>query len=306
MIHYNSKAWLTLIFRVPKSDTFKTLLPSMLMVGGYTFLIAYVEKNFWHITVQNVTALHSLLGFVLSLLLVFRTNTAYERWWEGRRLWGEMVNNTRNLALKVNSYLPADMMKARETFGLLIVNYVFALKEHLRGKVLIEQLDENEDFSHKELEGKAHIPNALANRLFQLIDALYRNGHISGDQLISINDELRSFTNICGACERIKNTPIPYSYSLFLKKFIFVYIATLPLGFVPQFGYWTVPVVIFTFYVLTSLELIAEEIEDPFGSDANDLPTDEISLRIKVNIKEIMHDRTTNYLEKTDFALSKK
>jgi putative membrane protein len=114
------------------------------------------------------------------------------------------------------------------------------------------------------------------------------SGKISGDQLIIINNEVQSFTDICGACERIKNTPIPYSYSSFIKKFIFFYIMTLPFGYVFSLGYYVIPVVVFTFYVLASLELIAEEIEDPFGNDANDLPTVKLASNIKKHVEEII------------------
>ena len=91
-----------------------------------------------------------------------------------------------------------------------------------------------------------------------------------------------------GACERIKNTPIPYSYTMYIKKFIFIYIITLPFGFVTTSGYMTVPVVVLISFVLLSVELIAEEIEDPFGKDINDLPTDELSVKIKDNVQEIL------------------
>ena len=96
---------------------------------------------------------------------------------------------------------------------------------------------------------------------------------MTGDQFYIINAELQSFTEIFGACERIKNTPIPYSYSTFIKKFIFFYVMTLPFGYVFNLGYYVIPVVVFIFYVLASLELIAEEIEDPFDGVDNDLPT---------------------------------
>ncbi|HEX2535787.1 MAG TPA: bestrophin family ion channel, partial [Chitinophagaceae bacterium] len=107
-------------------------------------------------------------------------------------------------------------------------------------------------------------------------------------QFLLLNNELTAFLDICGACERIKNTPIPYSYSAFIKKFIFIYIMTLPLGYVIQLGYLIIPVVIFIFYVLASLELIAEEIEDPFGRDANDLPMQRMYENIRKNIAEIL------------------
>ena len=103
-----------------------------------------------------------------------------------------------------------------------------------------------------------------------------------------LNGELQSFTDICGACERIKNTPIPFSYSVFIKEFIFFYIMTLPFGYVFQLGFYVVPVVAFVFYVLASLELIAEEIEDPFGGDQNDVPTELLAANIHRHIAEII------------------
>jgi ion channel-forming bestrophin family protein len=148
-------------------------------------------------------------------------------------------------------------------------------------KILFEELDPKTNH-HK------HHPNQIAQKIFQKANELYRAGTISGDQFFIINEELKSFTDICGACERIKNTPIPYSYSAFIKKFIFFYVMTLPFGFVFNLGYYVVPVVVFIFYVLASLELIAEEIEDPFGSDLNDLPTPKMAANIKKHVEELL------------------
>jgi ion channel-forming bestrophin family protein len=120
------------------------------------------------------------------------------------------------------------------------------------------------------------------------VHLLHRDKQISDYQLLFINSELQSFLDICGACERIKNTPIPYSYSAFIKKFIFFYVITLPLGFALSLGFITIPVVIFIFYVLASLELIAEEIEDPFGKDDNDLPMQRMSENIGRNVNDIL------------------
>ena len=111
---------------------------------------------------------------------------------------------------------------------------------------------------------------------------------MSGYLLLILNQELKSFTDVCGACERIKNTPIPYSYSAFIKKFIFIYVITLPFGWVFSLGYFVIPIVPFILYVLASLELIAEEIENPFGKDANDLPVDEICNNIEKHVGEIL------------------
>ena len=93
-----------------------------------------------------------------------------------------------------------------------------------------------------------------------------------------------------GACERILNTPIPFSYSLFLKKFVFIYVTTMPLAFVTTFGYYSALIATFVFYVLVSMEVLAEEIEDPFGTDANDLPTDQLCVMIRKNVEQVLEE----------------
>jgi len=288
MISYNPKEWFSFIFKFHKSDTFRKLLPVLFGIGLYSGLIAYLELEHWKLLesshVKNVTVTHSMLGFVISLLLVFRTNTAYDRWWEGRKLWGQLVNNNRNLAIKMAVMLNNDDDK--EFFRKLVPAYAEVLSQHLK----------NTDISHELFDDKTlspdhynHKPNQIVKTIMAKVNELYNDKKITGDQLIILNDELKSFTDIHGACERIKNTPIPYSYSAFIKKFIFFYVMTLPFGYVFQLGYYVMPVVMFIFYVLASLELIAEEIEDPFGNDPNDLPTDRIAANIKKNVEELIY-----------------
>ena len=140
----------------------------------------------------------------------------------------------------------------------------------------------------KEIDHEKHVPNQVALLLFKHIQQLYKDQKIDGNQLIILNSELQSFTDTCGACERIKNTPIPFSYSVFIKKFIFIYVMTLPVGYVFSLSYYVIPVTAFIFYVLASLELIAEEIEDPFGSDDNDVPTHKIADNIHQHVIELL------------------
>ncbi|MBU3822144.1 hypothetical protein KO566_08745 [Flavobacteriaceae bacterium XHP0103] len=287
MIQYNPKDWITFIFKFHKADTFRKLIPMMIFIGLYTYVVGYLELEYWKISeknpLTNITVMHSMLGFVISLLLVFRTNTAYDRWWEGRKMWGALVNNSRNLAIKLSVILKEE--SERHYFRKLIPGYASILAKHLTNVETSLQLFDIHDM---EIDHHKHRPNQVARMIFQKIDCLHEQNKISGDQLIILNSEIQSFTDICGACERIKNTPIPYSYSAFLKKFIFFYVMTLPFGYVFSLGYYAIPVVIFIFYVLASLELIAEEIEDPFGLDANDLPIEKIASNIKKHVEEIL------------------
>lgn len=287
MISYNTKDWFSFIFKFHKSDTFRTLFPIIIAIGLYSAIIGYLEIEYWKLPqdsyIKNITTMHGMLGFVISLLLVFRTNTAYDRWWEGRKLWGSLVNNSRNFAIKLSGILKEE--SDRVYFRKMIPSYASILHKHLNNNDTSKQLFEDVEL---EIDLQKHKPNQVAKMMFLKINDLYDSKKITGDQLIILNNEVQSFSEICGACERIKNTPIPYSYSAFLKKFIFFYVMTLPFGYSFTLGYYVAPVVIFVFYVLASLELIAEEIEDPFGTDENDLPTHKIAENIKKHIEEII------------------
>lgn len=286
MINYNPKDWFTFIFHIHKADTFRKLWPLMLSVAVFSGIIAYTELHFLKLaqtaTVKNIGMMHSLLGFVISMLLVFRTNTSYDRWWEGRRLLGELTNISRNLAIKIKSLKLGE--NEYEYFSYAIPKYAFALKEHLREK---QYFGKNSFLV--EVDGGKHIPNQVAASLSVRIFDLQAAGRISGEQLIILSNDLNRFTDICGGCERIKKTPIPFSYSAFIKKFLFIYVITLPFGWVFSLGYFVIPIVPFILYVLASLELIAEEIENPFGQDANDLPVDEICNNIEKHVGEILN-----------------
>jgi len=259
----------------------------MIFIGIYTSIIIYVEYEWWHWDldpfVKNLTTVQTLLGFVLSLLLVFRTNTAYDRWWEGRKLWGALTNNARTLSIKLNAILDKSDLENRKYFSKGIALYAHSLKQHLRSADLEMELDEG----FHGVDVQHHIPNQISSLLTQRIYHLEKEGKITSTHLLSIQNEISEFQNICGGCERIRNTPIPFSYSLFIKKFIFIYVVTMPLAFVPLFGYLSAFISTFVFYALVSMELLAEEIEDPFGSDENDLPTDQLCITIQNNCLQI-------------------
>jgi putative membrane protein len=263
----------------------------LIIIAIYSAGVAYLEIEYWKLAdnshVKNITLMHGILSFVISMLLVFRTNTAYDRWWEGRKLWGSLVNNSRNLAIKLSAYLPKEDAENRLFFKKIIPAYAYALKNHLNHESTRTELFDDE-LLNKKIQHDKHVPNQVALMMIKRIERLYQEKKLTNEHVIVLNGELQSFTDVCGACERIKNTPIPYSYSAFIKKFIFFYVMTLPFGYVFSLGYYVIPVVCFIFYVLASLELIAEEIEDPFGGDSNDLPTTKIAGNIHKHVYEIL------------------
>ena len=267
------------------------MFPLLVAMALYSWGVAYIEIEYFKLSdksfLRNVSLLHTLLGFAISMLLVFRTNTAYDRWWEGRRLWGALVNNSRNLSVKISALFENDE-SCRQFFAQIISTFCFSLKAHLQSEETKWQLDEKPHPEIPNFDKNGHVPNQVVKKMIAKVQSLHKENHLTGEQVLFLNSELSSFLDICGACERIKNTPIPYSYSVFIKKFIFVYVLTLPIGLVFSLGYLVIPVVVFIFYVLGSLELIAEEIEEPFGRDANDLPMQRMCENIKRNVEEIL------------------
>lgn len=288
MIEYNPKNWFTLIFQIHKSQMMRYMAPNLLMIGVYSGALSYVFLEHVALNIPPGINIHAYVGIVLGLVLVFRTNTAYDRWWEGRKQLGALTNHSRNLALKLNAMLPDSDTENRTFFSKTISNFYFALKEHLRDGVDPDDLELDEMPYEKSIRSTQHTPNHLVNHMQVRMNDLLRHGRIDGDQYRVINREAAGLIDVLGACERILKTPIPYSYSLYVKKVIFVYLLTMPVSLINSLNYWTVPMVMFTCYVLAGLELMGEEIEDPFGHDQNDLDTDGMAKNIRKNVREIL------------------
>ena len=302
MISYNAKDWFTFIFKIHKTETMQRLLPLLLGVGVYSGCWAYIENIFFanNKTIglfNNIGIVYSILGFTLSLFLVFRTNTAYDRWWEGRRLWGDLNNAIRNISIHLHSSLPIENEQRRHYYSALMHLFSIALKQHLQDKRLHNNHFEIFEDNNPIFEDKNEIlkinqqPQFIAKLIFLALKADVRHGLFSIHELELFRSELNKFMEVAGGCERIKNTPIPFTYSVFIKKFIFIYVMLFPIVYSTQLFFFIIPVTMFILYVLASIELIAEEIENPFNGDESDLPLEAIVKNIGKNAREIFFNR---------------
>jgi len=302
MISYNAKDWFTFIFKIHKTETMQRLLPLLLGVGVYAGCWAYIENIFFadNKTIDlfnNIGIVYSILGFTLSLFLVFRTNTAYDRWWEGRRLWGDLNNAVRNISIHLHSSLPIENEQRRHYYSALMHLFSIALKQHLQDKRLHSNYFEIFEDNNPIFEDKNEIlkinqqPQFIAKLIFLALKADVRHGLFSIHELELFRSELNKFMEVAGGCERIKNTPIPFTYSVFIKKFIFIYVMLFPIVYSTQLLFFIIPVTMFILYVLASIELIAEEIENPFNGDESDLPLEAIVKNIGKNTREIFFNR---------------
>lgn len=288
MINYNPKSWFGLIFSLNKSDTIRILWKQLLFIAVLAAIIIellhrlpiYYQNKLGSYT-KELTAIYSLIGFVMSLLLLFRTNGAYDRWWEGRKLWGAIVNDCRSAYLKIVTRISAE--EDKKELGRLLELYIHNAKNNLRVR------NKQTIFSKHENRLEDGSPVYVMQMIYTKLREIEKKGELTQGDLIQIDVNLNGLMASLGGCQRIKNTPIPYSYSLFIKKFIFLYVITLPIVFF-HFDYWAILITTFVFYALVSMEVLAEEIEDPFGTDDNDLPLEQICDTIETDLRNIRND----------------
>jgi ion channel-forming bestrophin family protein len=286
IIYEPNKNWFRDIRNLTTSWTLQKVMRGVLLVGLLTTVVCF-GLHYFQIEPKLHSGIFSLLGIVLSILLVFRTNTAYDRWWEGRKQWGELVNQTRNLAIQLQTVLPAEDQSSRTYLARHISNFCIALRDHLRQGVKMEELHLNAD-EQRELKNVTHQPNHLSLWIFQRIHTIYKAGALTEADLINLKPQHQALVDVLGACERIKKTPIPFSYSVYIKVFVSLYGIMLPFGLFLDFGFYTIPLTMFIFFAMLGLELMAQEIEEPFGLDCNDLPTGDIAQTIGRNVTEIL------------------
>ena len=296
MINYKTNGdWFGDMTNLFRSYTMTKVVKATAFIGIYALIVICLKEFLMLDDYLTMDAtVFSLLGVILSIFLVFRTNSAYDRWWEARKQWGALVNNSRNLAIYVDSMWPEENKDIRRFMAKHISNFCLALAEHLRDGTKLDKLVYMHENEVAYYESKNHIPNFIALRIFQRIAAGHRKGDINEGDYINIKAQHQSLLDILGACERIKKTPIPFSYAVYLKILITAYALVLPIGLVEVFGWLTLPIVMLVFFALLGIELMGEEIEDPFGLDCNDLPTGDIAHTIKRNVFEILEDRVTD------------
>lgn len=288
LILYRTRRWSQVLFNFYRSRVVRRIALGGVFTAIYASAITHMTQTGGIPLVPLKPTVFPLVSILLSLLLAFRTNTAYDRWWEGRKLWGSLVNHCRNLALFLHSTLAPTEVAPRRALAAEISAYVLSLEGHLRAGVDWEQLQELPEDFQAELKNRDHVPNAIANRLIQRVYSLRREGKVCDFELRNLKDHLAALTDVLGGCERIKGTPIPFSYNTYVKHLLFWFLVLLPFGLQADYGILAIPLSTIAFVALAGLEMLAADIEDPFGSDDNDLPTGQMAQTIRRNVFEIL------------------
>lgn len=253
-------------------------------IGGVSF-----PESIQQIAVPETC--HVLVGAALGLLLVFRTNSSYDRFWEGRKLWGGIVNETRNLMRSSSTFLAAEPQTVR-TIVLWTIAFPWSAMSRLRGRRDISWSPQDLPADQVEQVVNAdHPPLAICRRITALLEEARQRGVIDSIQLGYIDQNTQLLMDYLGGCERIHSTPMPYAYAVHLRRAMIFYCFTLPFALVPRFGWDTPLAVLITSYIFFGIEEIGVEIEDPFGEDENDLPLERICESIEKTLRDAVDPR---------------
>lgn len=290
MIHYKKRNWSTHLFDLRGTMTHEIFgRVSACVVWGMAVVV------FHHLVrpVGFAPVAHTLVSVALGLLLVFRTNASYDRFWEGRRLWGCLINETRNLARAARAFVGRD----RATFERIVywtATYPYATMNSLRGKAGLGPVAER--LPQAEVEAvlaAGHIPLAVSVRISSLLADARDRGVISDYVAMTLDGSVLRLIDYLGGCERIMKTPLPFVYVIHLRRALILYCATLPFALLDTFGWWSILPILFIAYTVLGIEEIGVEIENPFGYDDNDLPLEQFCETIAANLLELVGERTT-------------
>lgn len=306
-MHSEKFHWFELVFRL-RGSVIPAIANRVLLSGFLGFIVSGL--HYYKIPVANPVFGTLIPSVVIGLLLVFRTNTAYERYWEGRKAWGTLVNNVRNLSrqiwVSVVELEPEDREKKIATLRLLVA-FSVATKLHLRQKPVNQELEIlMTSAQYHKLKKMNSPPLEIAFWIEDYLQKQYQRRCLNAYQLIALQDLLNSMVDVLGACERILKTPIPIAYAIHLKQMLFIYCALLPFNLVEDLGWWTGAFVALVSFIVFGVEEIGIEIENPFGYDANDLALTAICQTMLVNIEDLIslspsvHDYVDNSIARLD------
>jgi putative membrane protein len=289
MIVRSKSNWWALLF-VWRASMMKQMMPQMLIVAALSVFAVWSEGTvFKHKVPLNATPF-TLVGVALALFLGFRNSSSYDRWWEGRKLWGGLVNTTRALAVQVLTMTddaPGICTEEKRTFLNMVVAFTYAMHNQLRGEVFARSAELLPPALAVEVDGARYKPFIILRAMGEWVTRRQREGGFGEISKLMIDRNLIELSSILGGCERIASTPVPFGYAVMIHRVVYFYCAMLPFGLVDGIAWMTPVVTLVMAYSFIALDSLAAELEMPFGLNDNDLALDAISLNIELSIREI-------------------
>lgn len=289
MIIREHESWVRMLF-IWRGSVLKKIIPQLATITLFACLVLYFKGTILDFKVHLNPAIFTLIGLALAIFMGFCNNASYDRFWEGRKLWGALVIESRSLTRQiltlVKSADPEDVPEQRYRVQ-MIAAFCWALNYQLREKQDTGQLDRLLQPADLELlKSKRFKPVILLNLLGEWINTQYRRGTIDSIVLTQLDNQLNHLSGIVGGCERISNTPLPFAYKLLLHRTVYMYCFWLPFGLVDVVD-WMMPVMVLIIsYTFIALDAIIQEISDPFGEEENDLALDSLCTTIEYSLFE--------------------
>lgn len=281
--------------KLPISYIFKHILPDILRVLLISIFFQVLKMRFSEYLPVIPLQLPTILGSSISLLLAFNISQSYDRWWEARKLWGAIVNDSRSLVIQVSGFVDESFLRRGEadspfrTFVYRQIAWCYGLGEALRSHDPLPAMQPY--LTEREMAFiKGHTNKPLALHIEQ-IKELYQQQALNSFQEVQLNSTLVRLCDSMGATERIKNTVFPSSYRLLIHFFIYLFLGTLSLGLVETIGLWEFPILLIIASTYFLLERTARYLQDPFTNKPTDTPVTSISRTIEINLKQLLHEK---------------
>lgn len=280
------------IFFALRGSIIPKIYPQLLLVTilstAITIIQHWIPDSFPYYGITTFT----LLGIALSLFLGFRNNASYQRWWEARMLWGQLVYDARSLTRQVLSFIDDDNEHGRETQRTMVyltIAFAHAVRHRLRGTPPWADIDPFvASIHHDRMHQAKNVPDHIMRLMGKHLGDIRRQGLVSEQVTQNMDERLTSMTIVLAACERIHNTPLPFAYMLLVHRTTYLYCIMLPFGLVASLG-WATPLVCAVIaYTFFGLDALSEELEEPFGLAANQLPLTALSRTIEINLREAL------------------
>ena len=305
MIIKTKAHWFKMLFEW-KGSVLPQLLPRLSILFIFASSIVYFRPFFLEYNLYINPTIFTLFGVALAIFLGFRNNASYERWWEGRKLWGALLNDTRSIARQSYCLIDSENYQNQRTN---LINTLIAIVHSLRHQLRLTNSEA--DLSRLlNTEAVAKVKNAqfqpiiLLQMMAEQIKVAKKEQRITAIEQLAFEENFNKISDIIGGCERIASTPIPYTYSVLLHRTVYIYCFLLPFGFVESLGWMTPFAIVFIAYTFVALEAIADELEDPFGLQPNDLALDAMSQMIENTLLEIDNRPAFHNQKITDYYIT--
>lgn len=277
--------------RIPASYILKKIKLEVLYVLIIGLLVNYLTGEYKNLIPEMPIAIPTFIGTAISVILSFKINQSYDRWWEARKVWGSIVNDSRSFVLQLQSFVSAEMRDEIKEIAYRHIAWCFSLGQSLRGNDPLENLDRF--ISEKDLKSiskHSNKPLALLQLNTLQIAALREKGALELFSHVQINSTLVNFSNGMGMAERIKSTVFPTTYRLFLHFFIYIFVVTLSIALRNIDSFFEIPLLLVISSAFFLLEKSASHLQDPFNNKPTDTAVTTIATNIEINIKQMLDE----------------